>query len=121
MSRKRVLFIDDEYLMREMMYELLTDMDYDVMLEESGPNAIETFRGSPEGFDLVLTDLMMIEMSGDEVSERIRSIRSDIPVVLITARPDAITPERAWAAGICKVLPKALTRIELTEALRGVL
>ena len=121
MNRKRILFIDDEYLMREMMYELLTDLGYDVRTEESGAKGVTAFRESPGEFDLVLTDLMMFEMAGDRVSEEIHAIRSDIPVVVMTARPDRITPERASVAGVCKVLSKGMTRTELDEALRGVL
>jgi CheY-like chemotaxis protein len=121
MARKKILFIDDEYLMREMMYELLTDLGYDVRTEENGRKGVAVFRESPGEFDLVLTDLMMFEMPGDRVSEEIRAIRPDIPVMVMTARPDRITPERAMEAGVCKVLSKAMTKTELREALRGVL
>jgi CheY-like chemotaxis protein len=119
--RKRILFIDDESLLREVMYELLTEMDYEVTVEESGHEAVKAFADHPEGFDLVLTDLMMLDMMGEEIARRIRSIRPDIPVVVMTATPDNLPRSRAEAAGVCKVLPKPLTKAELHEGLRGII
>ena len=120
MVRKRILFIDDEWLIREMMCEMLADMDYEVTAEECGKDGIRTFLRDPGAFDLVLTDLTMLGMTGDTVSESIRSVRPDIPIVLLTGRPESIPRERAAAKGICKVLGKPLTKAELREALRGV-
>jgi two-component system cell cycle sensor histidine kinase/response regulator CckA len=59
-------------------------------------------------------------MAGDMVSERIHSVRPDVPVVVITGYPDRITPERAGVAGIRRILPKTLSRKELFSALEEV-
>ena len=121
MLRKRILFIDDEDLLREAIYELLTEMDYEVKVEETGDAAIKTFTEHPEEFDLVLTDLMMLDMMGDEIAERINSIRPDIPIVVMTGTPDNLPRGKAKAAGVCKVLGKPLTKAELREGLRRAL
>ena len=121
MTRRRILFIDDEWLMREMMPERLVTMGFDVVAVESGEEAIETFRNDPEGFDLVLTDLLMPGMHGDTLSEKIHLIRSSVPVVLITGHPHLITWERVRASGICNMIPKTITTAELSEALRDAL
>jgi len=121
MRKKRVLFIDDEHLLREVIYKLLRQMDYEVEMEESGEEAIKTFIEHPEEFDLVLTDLMMLGMIGDEIAERISSIRPDIPIVVMTGTPDALPHSKAKAAGVCKVLPKPLTKAELREGLQEAL
>jgi CheY-like chemotaxis protein len=60
-------------------------------------------------------------MRGDEIAERIRSVRPTIPVVVMSGTPDNLSRNRAEAAGICKVLSKPLTMGELREGLRGVL
>jgi CheY-like chemotaxis protein len=119
--RKRILFIDDEPLLREAMWETLTEMGFEVTVAESGEKAIKIFIEHPEEFDLVLTDLMMLDMTGDRIAERIRSIRPDTPVVVMTALPDSLPHGKAEAAGIRKVLPKPLTRAELREGLKGIL
>ena len=121
MSKKRILFIDDEYLLREVIYEMLSEMDYEVRVEESGEEAIRIFTAHPGEFDLVLTDLMMLDMMGDEIAERISSIRPDIPIVVMTGTPDALPRSKAKAAGVCRVLGKPLTKAELREGLRRAL
>jgi CheY-like chemotaxis protein len=121
MIGKRILLIDDDTIIREVMSETLTDMNYAVTAEESAATAIRIFAGSPEEFDLVLTDFMMPEMTGDTLSERIHFLRPDIPVVLITGVPEKVTQERVAAAGIRKVLCKGIAKTELFEALQEVL
>jgi CheY-like chemotaxis protein len=118
---KRILFIDDEDLILEYMYEMLSDMGHNVVIESDGRKAIERFLKNPQGFDLILTDLMMLETTGDKVSENIHSIRPDIPIVVMTGTPDNISRDKATAAGICKVLPKPLTKMELCRELQDVL
>ena len=115
----RILFVDDEELVRDSMYETLLAMGYDVIVEDDGPMAIERFRDNPWYFDLVLTDMVMLRMTGDGVSQGIHAIRPDIPVVVITGAPDSLTG-KAEVAGIRMVLPKALTRGELDRALRDI-
>ena len=121
MLRKRILFIDDEDLLREAIYELLAGMGYEVTVKESGEEGVKAFVEDPEEFDLVLTDLMMLDMMGDKVAERITSIRPDIPVVVMTGTPDNLPPGKAKAASVCKVLGKPLTKAELREGLGAVL
>ncbi len=121
MPKKTILFIDDERLLRELMYEMLTEMEYEVKLEETGAEAIKTFAACPGRFDLVLTDLMMLGMRGDEIAERIRSIRPDLPIIVITGTPANLTPDRAKAVGICKIVGKPLTKAELSAEIREAL
>jgi CheY-like chemotaxis protein len=121
MARKRILFIDDECLTREVVYEMLTEMDYEVRVEETGKEAIRTFIEHPGEFDLVLTDLMMFDMKGDEIASRIRSIRPDLPIVVMTGTPQNLPLSEAESAGVCKVLPKPLTKAELDEGIRSAL
>jgi CheY-like chemotaxis protein len=121
MLRKRILFIDDEDLVREAISELLTDMDYEVRVEETGHAGMKAFTEHPEEFDLVLTDLMMLDMMGDAIAERISSIRPDVPIVVMTGTPDNLPRDKAKAAGVCKVVGKPLTKAELDAELRGAL
>ena len=121
MVRKRILFIDDEDLLREAVSGLLTEMGYEVTVEESGEEGFRAFAEHPGEFDLVLTDLMMLDIMGDTIAERISSIRPGIPVVVMTGTPDNLPPDKAKAAGVCRVLGKPLTKAELREELRAAL
>ena len=121
MAKKKILFIDDEELLREAISELLEDMDFEVKVEQTGAEAVRTFAEDPGEFDLVLTDLMMLDMMGDEIAEKILSIRPSVPVVVMTGTPENLPDKKAEAMGICKVLGKPLTRAELGEAIRQAL
>ena len=121
MSKKRILFIDDECIIREMMSEMLADLDYEVIAEASGQDGLRTFLRDPQAFDLILTDLKMLGMTGDSVSESVRSVRADIPIVLITGTPAGFPQKTASEKGICRVLCKPLTKAELREALQAIL
>jgi CheY-like chemotaxis protein len=121
MIGKRILLIDDDTLTLEVLSEMLTDMNYEVTAEESAAHAIKIFAKNPGEFDLVLTDFLMPEMTGDSLSERIHSLRLDIPIVMITAVPGQVAQERVAAAGIRKVLTKGMMKKELSAALQEVL
>ena len=121
MTRKKILFIDDEELLREAISELLEDMDFEVKVEETGAEAIRKFAEDPGEFDLILTDLAMLDMRGDEIAERILAIRPCVPVVVMTGTPENLPRDKAEAIGICKVLGKPLTKAELGEAIRQAL
>ena len=121
MLRKRILFIDDEDLVREAICELLIDIGYEVKVEETGNAGMRAFTEHPEEFDLVLTDLMMLDMMGDMIAERINAIRPDVPIVVMTGTPDNLPRDKAKAAGVYKVLGKPLTKAELDAELRGAL
>ncbi|MGD0231208.1 MAG: response regulator [Syntrophorhabdales bacterium] len=121
MIKKKILLIDDESMTLDVLSAMLMKMNYEVTAEESAANAVKIFTEDPGKFDLVLTDLMMPEMSGDSLSEHIHSLRPDIPVVLITGFPGKVSRERVAAAGIRKVLIKGMTRRELSAALQEVL
>jgi len=114
---RRILFIDDDNAYREVMSDVLQFAGHGVVAEGSAEKAIDIFLKDPTRFDLVLTDLVMPEMGGDVVSERIHSIRPDVPVLVITGFPDRITPEQAGAAGIRRIISKSAARRELYKAL----
>jgi len=96
-------------------------MEFEVKVERNGAEAVKTFAEDPGAFDLVLTDLMMLDMRGDEIAEMIRSIRPSTPVVVMTGTPGNLPPDRAEGLGICKVLGKPLTKAELSEGIREAL
>ena len=121
MARKKILFIDDEELLRKAISELLEDMDFEVKVEQTGAEAVRTFADDPGEFDLVLTDLMILDMRGDQIAQTIRSIRPSVPVVVMTGTPDNLPTSKAEGLGICKVLGKPLTKAELSAGIREAL
>jgi len=88
MGTKKVLVVDDNEDIRNLISIILTGESYEVLAVESGTQALEIY---PEFKpDLILLDIMMPGISGFEVLEQIRDIRSaklnSVPIVMITAK-----------------------------------
>ncbi len=85
MSRKRgtVLVVDDEQVMREILEALLRPAGYSVRLAENGERGIRIVDREP--VDLAVVDVMLPDMSGLKVLERIKEIDPEISVIMLTA------------------------------------
>ena len=86
---KRVLIVDDEPDVRFMLRLILEEGGYEVDEAINGSSALERLRGDSP--DLVITDLMMPVMDGNELIERLRSdpATGSIPIMSLTSNPDA--------------------------------
>ena len=81
-KKARILVVEDEEDVRELLRDILTDAGHNVEIAADGSKGIMMFE--KKEFDLVFTDLGMPEMSGWEVTEKIKSINDKVPVALIT-------------------------------------
>ena len=118
---EHILLVDDEKSLVRMHEKLLERLGYKVTATTSSVKAMEIFRLNPAGFDLVVTDQTMPQITGLQLSEGIRKIRQDIPVILCTGFSESITPERIEASGVHEVLFKPFANRELTKLIRRVL
>ena len=87
----------------------------------SSIEALELFKTRPDAFDLVITDLTMPNMTGDELAEKLMAIRPDIPVILCTGFSTRITEEKAKNMGIRAFIMKPLIRRDIAETIRKVI
>jgi CheY-like chemotaxis protein len=86
----RILVIDDEPSIRSLLSMMLKGLGYDVEVAVDGEKGIQLF-GKPGNFDLVITDIRMPNIDGNEVGAYIRnSDKSDTPLVAITAYPEEV-------------------------------
>jgi CheY-like chemotaxis protein len=79
------------------------------------------FRARPGGFDLVITDQTMPDMTGSELSRKLMQIQRDIPIILCTGFSGAVDEEKARAGGIREFVMKPFTTKEMAETIRRVL
>ena len=70
---------------------------------------------------MVITDMTMPNMTGDELAKKLMAIRSDIPVILCTGFSARITEEKAKSIGIRELVSKPILRRDIAEAIRKVL
>ena len=104
-ERPKVLCIDDTPDVRLLVRRLLSSR-YDVLEAEEGLHAIEVAREARP--DLILVDLHMPHLDGYEVTTRLKSLMSDVPIVALTADVTAHVRERALAAGCDGYLSKPI-------------
>lgn len=105
----RVLLIDDDPSVREVVRYLLASFGYDCQTAADGARGLARF--DQGGWDIVVTDLAMPEMSGWEVAETIRRRSPTTPIVLITGMIDSEVMRRADERGL-PVVPKPF-RVEM--------
>ena len=66
--------------------------------------ALESFKSRPERFDLVITDMTMPNMTGLQLSRKLKNIRKDIPIILATGFSDIVTEGKMKMAGVLNLL-----------------
>ena len=96
--RGRLLIVDDEEAIREIIREIFKD-DYDLLLAEDGPTAIELAQKYP--IDVVVLDIYMAGMSGIDALERLKFVNPDIEVIMTTGMETTDTMLQALRLGAC--------------------
>ncbi|THB75256.1 MAG: PAS domain S-box protein [Desulfobacteraceae bacterium] len=81
---ERVLLVDDEETLLHVLERILSNQGYEVEAHADSRQALASFKGKSDYFDLVVTDQVMPEMTGSELVSRIRELNSHIPVILLT-------------------------------------
>jgi len=118
-GNEHILIADDEPAIVRLIKVILGRMGYTVTAKFGSKEALEEFMQYPDKFDLIISDMMMPFMTGIELTEKIREIRPDIPVILCTGFSDGKIPdEKISALGIREIVPKPVQRKELAEAVR---
>jgi two-component system response regulator RegX3 len=114
----RILLVEDEESYREPLAYLLRKEGFDVSLAATGPDALAEFdRG---GADLVLLDLMLPLMSGTDVCRALRT-RSQVPVIMLTAKDSEIDKVVGLEMGADDYVTKPYSSRELLARIRAVL
>ncbi|MCB2184710.1 MAG: PAS domain S-box protein [Desulfobulbaceae bacterium] len=120
-GHERILVVDDEAFLVEMLSDMLTDLGYSVDFTCSSEEGLDIFLDNPAAIDLVLTDMTMSHLNGFELAQRILAQRPEMPIILITGYSMQINEEKARAAGIRKFLMKPVLKEELAQCVRSVL
>jgi excisionase family DNA binding protein len=103
-SRPRILVVDDEAAIRELLAKTLALAEYDVDVAPEGRTAVERLRGS--SYDLLITDLRMPGVDGLAVIREARRFRPDLPVVIITGFSTETSAIEAINLGVAGYLTK---------------
>jgi len=115
----RVLVLDDEEVVRQLIAEILVRAGY--VVEAVGEAAAALARLAAEQFDCVVTDLVMPGLSGLELLRRVREHDHGLPVVVVTGQGTDENLARAVELGATAVIVKPFTHAELRAAVAAAL
>ncbi len=104
-----ILVTDDETMALTLMGNLLSQSGYEVATAQSGFECLDIFRRRPQSFDLVLLDLAMPFMDGEETFQRLRQISPAIDVVLMAGFVETERLDRMMSGGLAGFLGKPFT------------
>jgi signal transduction histidine kinase/ActR/RegA family two-component response regulator len=114
----RILVVDDEDYVRELLYDILAREGCEVALASEGPEALHLF--DAREFDAVFTDVGLPGMSGWELARAVRERDEQIALAVITGWGDTVSPEEQSAAKADWVVPKPFTIDRITDLVREI-
>jgi two-component system, OmpR family, alkaline phosphatase synthesis response regulator PhoP len=118
---RRVLIVEDEQHLAEGLRFNLQAEGYDVEVVDTGEAALDRLLTAPEGFDLVVLDVMLPGKDGFAVVSELREARHFVPVLMLTARGRPEDVLKGFAAGADDYLPKPTELAILLARIGGLL
>ncbi len=115
-KKAKVLLVEDDTTVREILTEMLTVIGYDVTTSENGMDGLTKYKNMKSKPDIVITDLVMPRMGGLELYERIRQEGGNCSFVFISGYNDKIINGRNIPEG-SKLIKKPFTLVELKRAI----
>ncbi len=116
-----VLVIDDEEIVRRTAQATLERFGYQVVTAENGRQGVDALRRMADRVDLVLLDMTMPVMSGEETFQQLRSIRPDIKIILSSGYNEVEATRQFTGKGLAGFVQKPYTSVRLAETVRSVL
>ncbi len=84
-QKHSILVVDDELLIRDLLYDFFSSQGWDIAIAENGEKALQILETRP--VDVVLTDIKMPTMDGLQLTAQLKETHPEIPVVLMTGFP----------------------------------
>jgi CheY-like chemotaxis protein len=116
-----VLVVDDEDQVRSVLVAMLKVCGFTADAESDGAAAVERFRANPAAYDVMLLDLLMPGMNGEQTLRAVRAIRPDIRVLIVSGYSEGDILGRIGGGRSVGFLAKPFTRSTLEERLRELL
>ena len=120
-GNERILLVDDERMILDLVKKMLERKGYDITIKEDPVQALELLTRSPESFDLLITDMTMPQMTGDQLIQAVLAVRSTMPIIVCTGFSERMSKEEAVRIGARHYMEKPLGFEQLTRTVRQVL
>lgn len=118
---EHVLLVEDEPMVRAAVKRLLESLGYRVSSAKDGAEALQLVKASAGAFALVLSDVTMPRMTGDELARALRELSPAVPIILCSGYADGLDEDQALRLGAAALLPKPIDRPSLATAIRAAL
>ncbi len=118
---ERILLVDDEAEIAAGCARALERYGYHVTFRTSSIEALEAFKAHPQSFDLVVTDFTMPQLTGVELTRRIKGLDAMMPIVLMTGFSAVVNESNIRDFGIDAIIMKPVIGAELAAAVRKVI
>jgi PAS domain S-box-containing protein len=102
----RILFVDDEESIVDIVGKNLSYFGYQVTTYNASTEALEAVKAAPDGFDLLITDMTMPNMTGTDLTQAILQINPGMPVILATGFSNNVTLESLKDSGVKELIYK---------------
>lgn len=120
-GREHILLVDDEVSIVKYSSQMLSQLGYSVTSTTKSLEALEIFRKSPNNFDLVISDVTMPDMTGDDLARKLIQIRPGIAVILSTGYSKKVLERQIQDIGVKAIVSKPIVKVELAKVVRSVL
>jgi nitrogen-specific signal transduction histidine kinase/DNA-binding response OmpR family regulator len=120
-GRERILLVDDEEMVADIVSQMVSKLGYRVDASTDSVAALETFRKHPNRYDLVITDMTMPNLTGKQLAEEIRQVRSNIPIIVCSGIREDFDSEDTGGNGVTEFAMKPLSMQQLALLIRKVL
>jgi DNA-binding NtrC family response regulator len=104
-----ILAVDDDRAVLGLLDQTLTAAGYDVLLADGGWNALQVYENAGSAIHLLLTDVIMPDLTGPVLAERLRALQPDLQVIFISGFHDADLVQRFVTTRGFTLLPKPFT------------
>jgi PAS domain S-box-containing protein len=118
---ERILLVDDEISVAKLEGQMLSRLGYQVTKQTNSSEAFSEFKTNPENFDLVISDMTMPNMTGDQLAKKILSIKPDMPIIICTGFSERVNKEQAEVIGVKGFLMKPVGKYDMAQMVRKIL
>ena len=118
---EKILFVDDELPIVKLNKKIFEDLGYHVTGFTNSVEALEHFQSKSKDFDIVITDMAMPKLTGDNLARAIGDIRPELPIIICTGYSKKLSANPVEDCNIKAVLKKPIPKSDLVKTVRQVL
>jgi len=118
---EKILLIDDEVSVAKIESQMLSRLGYQLTTKTSSVDALNMFESNPDFFDLVISDMTMPNLTGDQLAKEILAIKPNMPIIICTGFSERINKEQAEMIGVKGFLLKPVIKSDMAQMVRNIL